>query len=96
MNERVHLYNEDMKKSLEEMARVLKPSKFALIVIGNATYKGSTLKSVELITKHAGEIGLRLTKSIDKNIFGLYNVMQKEKVLIFKKDEECTQGPKLE
>jgi tRNA G10 N-methylase Trm11 len=96
MNERVHLYNEDMKKSLEEMARVLKPSKFALIVIGNATYKGSTLKSVELITKHAGEIGLRLTKSIDKNIFGLYNVMQKEKVLIFKKDEECTQGPELE
>jgi DNA methylase len=96
MNERVHLYNEDMKRSLEEMARVLKPSKFALIVIGNATYRGSTLKSVELITKHASEIGLRLTQSIDKNIFGLYNVMQKEKVLIFKKDEECTQGPLLE
>jgi predicted RNA methylase len=96
MNERVHLYNEDMKRSLEEMARVLKPSKFALIVIGNATYRGSTLKSVELITKHASEIGLRLTKSIEKNIFGLYNVMQKEKVLIFKKDEECTQRPQLE
>jgi tRNA G10 N-methylase Trm11 len=89
MNERVHLYNEDMKRSLEEMARVLKPNKFALIVIGNATYRGSTLESVELITKHANEIGLRLTKSVNKTIFGLYNVMQKEKVLIFKKDEEC-------
>ncbi len=90
MNERVRLYNEDMKKSLDEMMRVLKPNKYALIVIGNASYKGQTLESVELITKYASEIGLRLTKSVDKTIFGLYNVMQKEKVLIFKKDEECT------
>jgi hypothetical protein len=90
MNERVRLYNEDMKKSLDEMVRVLKPNKYALIVIGNASYKGQTLESVELITKYASEIGLRLTKSVDKTIFGLYNVMQKEKVLIFKKDEECT------
>ncbi|MGZ4862985.1 MAG: hypothetical protein ACXV2E_09455, partial [Halobacteriota archaeon] len=84
------LYNEDMKKSLEEMMRVLKPNKCAFIVIGNAAYGGRTLESVELITKHASEIGLQLTKSIDKTIFGLYNVMQKEKVLIFKKDEEST------
>lgn len=90
MNERVRLYNEDMKKSLEEMMRVLKPNKCALIVIGNAAYGGTTLESVELITKHASEIGLRLTNCIDKTIFGLYNVMQKEKVLIFKKDEEST------
>lgn len=90
MNERVRLYNEDMKKSLEEMMRVLKPNKCALIVIGNAAYGGRTLESVELITKHASEVGLRLTNCIDKTIFGLYNVMQKEKVLIFKKDEEST------
>jgi DNA methylase len=90
MNERVRLYNEDMKKSLDEMKRVLKPNRYALIVIGNAAYKGQTLESVELIVKHASEIGLRLTNSINKTIFGLYNVMQREKVLIFKKDEECT------
>jgi tRNA G10 N-methylase Trm11 len=90
MNERVRLYNEDMKKSLDEMMRVLKPNRYALIVIGNAAYKGQTLESVELIVKHANEIGLRLTNSINKTIFGLYNVMQKERVLIFKKDEECT------
>jgi tRNA G10 N-methylase Trm11 len=90
MSERVRLYNEDMKRSLEEMARVLKPNKLALIVIGNASYGGRTLESVELITDHASEIGLRVTNSIDKTIFGLYNVMQKEKVLIFKKDEDST------
>ena len=90
MNERVRLYNADMKKSLDEMMRVLKPNRYALIVIGNAAYKGQTLESVELIVKHASEIGLRLTNSVNKTIFGLYNVMQREKVLIFKKDEECT------
>jgi tRNA G10 N-methylase Trm11 len=90
INERVRLYNEDMKKSLDEMMRVLKPNKYALIVIGNAAYKGQTLESVELIVKHANEIGLRLSNSINKTIFGLYNVMQREKVLIFKKDGECT------
>ncbi|MBL7074332.1 hypothetical protein ISS37_03720 [candidate division KSB1 bacterium] len=35
---RVELYNEDMKESLREMFRVLKPNKYAVIVIGNTTY----------------------------------------------------------
>jgi len=70
--------------------RVLKPKRYALIVIGNAIFGGESLNSVDVITEHAGEIGLRLMKSIDKTIFGLYNIMQKEKVLIFQKDEEST------
>lgn len=90
MKDRVRLYDEDMKRSLEEMMRVLKPNRYALIVIGNAVFGGTPLRSVELITEHANDIGLQLTKSVDKTIFGLYNVMQKEKVLIFKKDEEST------
>jgi hypothetical protein len=88
MNDRVRLYGEDMKRSLEEMMRVLKPNKYDLIVIENAVFGGTPLRSVELITEYASNIGLRLTKSINKTIFGLYNVMQKEKVLIYKKDEE--------
>jgi DNA modification methylase len=88
--DRVHLYDEDIKGCLDEMMRVLKPKRYALIVIGNAIFGGESLKSVDVITEHAGEIGLRLMKSIDKTIFGLYNVMQKEKVLIFQKDEEST------
>ena len=32
------------------------------------------------------DIELRLEKPIDKTIFGLYNVMQREKILIFKKE----------
>lgn len=88
--DRVRLYDEDITGCLNEMMRVLKPNKYALIVIGNAVFGGTSLQSAELITEHASEIGLRLTRSIDKTIFGLYNVMQKEKVLIFKKDDEST------
>ena len=83
--ERIDLYNEDMKRSLEEMYRVLKPGKYAVIVIGNATYQGKEIKTVEFIIDYAEKIGFRLVKNIDKIIFGLYNVMQKENILIFKK-----------
>ncbi len=77
-----------MKKSLEEMYRILKPEKYAVIVIGNATYQGKEIKTVEFIIDYAEKIGLKLVKNIDKIIFGLYNVMQKENILIFKKGEK--------
>jgi len=83
---RIDLYNEDMKKSLEEMFRVLKPGKYSVIVIGNATYMGQEVKTVEFTRDYAEKIGFKLVKNIDKIIFGLYNVMQKENILIFKKE----------
>jgi len=85
---RIDLYNEDMKKSLEEMYRVLKPGKYAVIVIGNATYQSKEIKTVEFIIGYAQKIGFKLVKNIDKIIFGLYNVMQKENILIFRKGEK--------
>lgn len=83
--ERIRLYNQDMKKSLEEMFRVLKPKKYAVIVIGNATYLGQEVKTVEFTMDYAEKIGFKLVKNIDKIIFGLYNVMLKENILIFQK-----------
>ncbi|HOQ33531.1 MAG TPA: DNA methyltransferase [Candidatus Hydrogenedens sp.] len=83
--ERINLYNQDMKKSYEEMHRVLKPKRFAAIVIGNATYMGEEIKTVEFTIDYCQKIGFRLVKNIDKIIFGLYNVMQKENILIFEK-----------
>jgi len=82
---RVDLYNEDMKLSLQEMFRVLKPKKYAVIVIGNATYLGQEVKTVEFTIDYAEKIGFKLVKNIDKIIFGLYNVMLKENILIFRK-----------
>jgi len=83
--ERINLYNQDMKRSYEEMYRVLKPKRFAAIVIGNATYMGEEIKTVEFTIDYCQKIGFRLFKNIDKIIFGLYNVMQKENILIFQK-----------
>jgi len=85
---RIDLYNEDMKKSLEEMFRVLKPNRYAAIIIGNATYMGQEVKTVEFIIDYAEKIGFKLVKNIDKIIFGLYNVMQKENILIFRKNSK--------
>jgi len=82
---RVKLYNEDMKKSYSEMYRVLKPNKYAVIVIGNATYQGKEVKTVEFTADYMESIGFKLVKNINKIIFGLYNVMKKEDILIFKK-----------
>lgn len=83
---RVELYNEDMIKSYQEMYRVLKFGKFAVIVIGNATYQGKEVKTVEFTISEMEKLGFRLFKNINKIIFGLYNVMKRESILIFKKE----------
>lgn len=83
--ERVDLYNTDMKKSYKEMYRVLKPNKYAVIIISNATYQGQEVKTVEFTIEYMQELGFELVKNIHKIIFGLYNMMKKENILIFKK-----------
>lgn len=83
--ERINLYNQDMMKSYKEMYRVLKPNKFMVIIIGNATYSGNEIKTVEFTIDYCQKLGFKLIKNIDKIIFGLYNVMQKENILIFQK-----------
>lgn len=84
-NRRIELYDEDMRKSLAEMYRVLRPGRLAAIVIGNATYQGNEVETVQFTIKEAESLGLRLVKNMDKIIFGLYNVMRKENILIFQK-----------
>jgi DNA modification methylase len=83
--ERVELYNNDMRKSYDEMYRILKLNKYAVIVIGNATYQGQEVKTVEFTVDYMTELGFKLEKNILKLIFGLYNVMKKENILIFRK-----------
>jgi len=83
--ERVGLYNEDMIASYKEMYRVLKSGKFAAIVIGNATYNGQEVKTVEFTIEQCEKLGFKLVRNIDKIIFGLYSIMQKENILIFRK-----------
>ena len=82
---KVELYNEDIEKAYGEMYRVLKPGKLAVIVIGNATYQTSEIKTVEFTIEVMEKLGFKLAKNLPKIIFGLYNMMKKENILIFKK-----------
>ncbi len=83
--QRVDLYNQDLKIVLSEMYRVLKPDTYAVIVIGNAHYLGKPINTVKYTIDIGKELGFQLVHNINKVIFGLYNVMQKESILIFKK-----------
>jgi len=69
---KIELYNEGMKKSYMEMYRVLKPNKYAVIVISNATYQSKEIKTVEFTIDYMNNIGFSLKKNINKIIFGLY------------------------
>jgi len=85
-SKKIELYNEDMKNSYQEMDRVLKSGKYCTIIIGNARVDKEEIKTVENTIKIFQEMNYKLEKNIDKIIFGLYNIMQKENILIFKKE----------
>jgi DNA modification methylase len=82
---KVELYNKDMEKSYDEMYRVLKDGKYCVIVIGNATIQGEEVRTVDMTIEYCEKIGFELERNMDKIIFGLYNVIQKENVLIFRR-----------
>ncbi len=82
---RYDLYEEDMERAYGEVARVLKPGGKASVVLGNVTFGGQELDTVGNCVRHFKRHGLRLIDKIDKLIYGLYNVMQREWILIFEK-----------
>ncbi len=84
-NNRIKFYNEDMINAYTEMYRVLKPNKFAVIVIGNAVYRNQEIDSIKFTIDTMSRLGFELTHNINKIIFGLYNVMKSENILIFRK-----------
>lgn len=57
---KIELYNQDMKKSMDEMLRVLKPQKYAVIDIGNASYLGDEIKTVEFTIDYMESISFKL------------------------------------
>lgn len=70
------------EKSLNKMYRVLKPGKYCVIVIGNAIIPRK--RNCRIFMDYRQKTGFKLVK-IDKIIYSLYNIMQKENILIFQK-----------
>jgi hypothetical protein len=83
--DRMDRYNRDMQAVFREVARVLKPGGRAAFVIGNATVDGKEVTTTDTMVEWAVSAGLRLERNIPKIVFGLYNVMLDEKILIFLK-----------
>ncbi|MDI6752565.1 MAG: hypothetical protein QME07_06955 [bacterium] len=79
------LYDKDMEKAYSEMYRVLKKDKYCVIVIGNVTFEGQEINTTQNVIDYCEKIGFKAIKKIEKIIYGLYNVMQKEYILIFQK-----------
>jgi hypothetical protein len=86
-DEKLQLYNADMQAMFREVARVLKPGAKAAFVIGDATVDGREYTTTAQMAEWAVEGGLRLERSLPKIVFGLYNVMNEEKILIFRKPD---------
>ena len=79
------LYDEDMEKAYDEMYRVLKKDKYCVVIIGNVTFQGQEINTAQNVIDYCEKIGFTTIKKIAKIIYGLYNVMQKEYILIFQK-----------
>ena len=83
--EKLALYNEDMQRMFCQVARVLKPGARAAFVIGDATVDKSEYTTTQEMSDWAVAAGLEREREIPKIVFGLYNVMQDEKILVFRK-----------
>lgn len=83
--ERLENYFEDMRTVCVEIARVLKPDKYAVIIIGSNTNQTDGIRLEDKIINFCEGANLKLVKSIVKPIKGLRNTMKDEYVLFFKK-----------
>lgn len=79
------LYDKDMEKAYSEMYRVLKRDKYCVVIIGNVTFQGQEINTTQNVIDYCEKIGFKTIKKMEKIIYGLYNVMQKEYILIFQK-----------
>jgi ubiquinone/menaquinone biosynthesis C-methylase UbiE len=85
--DKINHYNKDMAVAYKEMHRVLRPGRYCTIVIGDATVAEKRLPTVKNTISTCLNLDFELVKNVEKIIFGLYNVMQKENILIFRKKD---------
>lgn len=84
-DERVRLYYEDMKKSFEEMYRVMKDSAYCVVVIGDVTYDRKRLDIKDNFIAFAKQVGFSCVDVIRRPILGGFARLRYEYVIIFQK-----------
>jgi len=84
--DKINLYEADMVAAYTEIARVLKPAGRAAIVIGDATVNGRKVRTTQNCIDTFAQLDFKLQRHVDKLIYGLYNVMQRESILVFARE----------
>jgi len=83
--EKLANYFDDMNKVLSEMHRVLKPNKYAVIIIGSNDIQTGGIRLETKIEEMAVKIGFELNQKIVKPIKGIQNTMKDEYILFLRK-----------
>lgn len=92
--EKYELYKHDMQLVLAECARVLRPGRFCVIVVGTNnnqlarildTAPGDVEGIDELLAELGGRQGLRLVRKLDRQITGMANTMRTEFIVMLQR-----------
>lgn len=83
--ERLKLYEEDLRKSIEEMYRVLKKDGWAVIVLGDVVVNGKRTDFCKKIIEWAPEIGFSDAYSMKRPILGGFAKLRYEYVIFLQK-----------
>jgi len=82
---RLENYFIDMDIVCKEVARVLKPNKYFIMVIGSNTNQTGGIRLEKTIIESCSNYNLNLVKSLVKPIKGMRNTMKEEYILFFRK-----------
>lgn len=83
--EKLSRYFEDMEKVLSEMHRVLKPDKYAVIIIGSNDVQTGGIRLEAKIEEISTNFGFSLDQKLVKPIKGIQNTMKDEYILFLRK-----------
>ncbi|CAG0940913.1 hypothetical protein ANRL1_00312 [Anaerolineae bacterium] len=84
-SEKLRRYFDDMEIVVREIVRVLKPQKFAVLIIGSNTNQTGGIRLEQTIINHFEQAHAPLVRSILKPIKGMWNTMKDEYLLFFQK-----------
>jgi hypothetical protein len=83
--EKIKLYRADMKKSLQEMGRVLKPGSYAAILLGDVVVGSHRTNFAREIVTWARDLGFMEAELIRRPILGGYARLRYEYIVLLRK-----------
>ncbi len=84
---RLHHYFDDMETILRHCARVLKPGKYCVVVIGSNTNQTGGVSLEQRLVEIGAKVGIPLEFQITREIEGIRNTMRDEFLLFFRRPE---------